>query len=530
MKLPVRVLLIILILFLIFPSGCLPQPLPTAVPSQTPVSTATQKPAPTPTVRDSSQTVLAACPVSQQSLAMRPSQIPDWDHLGLFSCYHLSLELGDGNSPFLGSETLTFANLTGSTLADIVFRTYPNATNIYGGKLTVTSTHVNGTLTQMQNFLPDSTALRVLLNPPLPPSQSIQIQMEFALGVPINFGGAQTYGIFNQSAAGPVITLANWFPILAVWSGGQWQASPVLLEGDAVTSESALFDVTITTPLSWNVAATGKQVQVAVLDGKNRLEYVSGPVRDFMISASPNFNQRQVIVGEITITQWGLPDTSNYWDQALNFASSALDYYNQTFGNYPFNELDIVAVPLQNASGVEYPGLILIHDSEYKGTDRLNFLRVVIAHETAHQWWYSVIGDDVLQDPWQDEALATFSSLIYLQSISSPIYPSLINQYKDQVAIYDRSHPQESITQPLSAFQGRPSAYSLVVYLKGALFFYDLRAQMGDSTFFRALHSYYQTNLYRLVPPSRLVSAFSISCGCDLSQVEKQYGVSPAIP
>jgi hypothetical protein len=473
----------------------------------------------------SSPAALAACPVSEQQLAMRSGQVPNWASLGIFACYQLSLTIDDPAAPFHGTENLTFANPTGVALNDIVLRTFPNSSSIYGGQMTVQSVTISGQPAKFELQLADNSALHITLDRPLQPDAAIQAQLVFTLSPPLDFASKNAYGIFNRSSDGNELTLADWYPILATWKDGSWQDTPVLLEGDAVTSDTALFQVTVTTPPNWKVAATGKQIQTSLQDGKNQVRFVSGPVRDFTVVTGPNLESHQAALNDILITQWGEPSTSAEWDQALAFAQASLDYYDRTFGPYPFNELDLVAVPMQDASGDEFPGLVLILDSEYKDATQKDFLQVVIAHEIAHQWWYSMVGNDVSIDPWQDEALATYSSLLYLQSISSPIYPSILSQYKKQVSSYDLDHPNQSITQPVSAFQGRGADYSMVVYKKGALFFDSLRSQMGDKAFFQGLKAYYSQNQYQLIGPQPLLAAFSSSCQCDLSQVEQQYGI-----
>lgn len=49
------------------------------------------------------------------------------------------------------------------------------------------------------------------------------------------------------------------------------------------------------------------------------------------------------------------------------------------------------------AGGLEYPTLV------YQPAARAN-----AAHETAHQWFYSLVGNDQARDPWLDEGLATW--------------------------------------------------------------------------------------------------------------------------
>jgi aminopeptidase N len=501
---------------------------PGSTPSPSSKSAPTSNILPLSTSLPTSPDVLDACPVEEQSQAMRESQIPNWQHIGIFACYQLSLDLSVSSKIYPGVETLVFNNQTGVTLNEIVLRVFPNAKNIYNGKMTIQSVKMDQKDLPFEYFLADQTGLRIHLDSPLKPEDTAQLTLVFSIEIPLDFGSNLSYGIYNESSSGPEFNLANWFPILAVFKDGSWQADPVLMGGDAVTSQTALFKVTITAPESWQIASTGTQIQQIDEQGLSKHIYVSGPVRDFMIAASPAFEMRQTLVDDISIVQWGPADTQVSWDAALEDARTALSYYEKTFGSYPFNELDVVAVKLQNASGVEYPGLVLIYDSGYLNTQEQEYLKIVIAHEIAHQWWYSLVGNDVLRNPWQDEALATFSSWMFLE-ISSPGI-DYIGHYQTQVNNYDHQNPGQSIEQPLEAFQGRDSQYGLVVYIKGALFFNAVRAQMGDAAFSQALAAYYQKYKYKLVYPADLLILFTQTCGCDLTAVEKEYGVQPVNP
>ncbi len=66
---------------------------------------------------------------------------------------------------------------------------------------------------------------------------------------------------------------------------------------------------------------------------------------------------------------------------------------------------------------MEYDGLYYLGESyyrQYKG-EPLSYLVAIAAHETAHQWFYGVVGNDPAIEPWLDEALATYSELLYYQ-------------------------------------------------------------------------------------------------------------------
>src|SRR4029079_684782 len=68
------------------------------------------------------------------------------------------------------------------------------------------------------------------------------------------------------------------------------------------------------------------------------------------------------------------------------------------FGPYPFPSLPVARLPAEGG-GIEYPSSILMLDGS----------RLVAVHETAHQWFYAMVGDSQALHPWLDEAFATYA-------------------------------------------------------------------------------------------------------------------------
>jgi len=101
----------------------------------------------------------------------------------------------------------------------------------------------------------------------------------------------------------------------------------------------------------------------------------------------------------------------------------------------PFNEFDIIQSPVQYALGVEYPGLVLINAAMYSPINQYHDrLETTIAHEVAHQWWYSMVGNDVVAYPWMDEALTSYSSLVYLREVNPPYYDRTMEYYENRMS------------------------------------------------------------------------------------------------
>ncbi len=38
---------------------------------------------------------------------------------------------------------------------------------------------------------------------------------------------------------------------------------------------------------------------------------------------------------------------------------------------------------------------------------------MTVVHEAAHEWFYSLVGNDQVKDPWLDESLAQYATLRY---------------------------------------------------------------------------------------------------------------------
>jgi hypothetical protein len=245
--------------------------------------------------------------------------------------------------------------------------------------------------------------LKVDLPESLPPGESVEIELAFEGEVPLDFGGQAEpagYGIYNLGQ--DVLALSGWYPILAVYDEQGWNLDPVSEIGDSVYSDTALYSVKVCAPDELALAATGSAIDEQSSDGTTCTQLESGPTRDFFLVGSPNFQIDSQQVDGVTINSYSLPGHESAARRALNVAADSVSVYNQKFGPYPFAELDMVDAPMRNALGVEYPGVFLVGDSLYDEPDEPEFA-ITIAHEAAHQWWYSVVGNDVFDSPWMDE-------------------------------------------------------------------------------------------------------------------------------
>lgn len=462
----------------------------------------------------------------EQSAAMLPQAIPDLDALSTATRYTIDLQVDFAAASFEGQAQVDFTNTEDVPLDQLYFRLLPNGQKSYGeGSLKVKSVAVNGQPVQPRLSLSD-TVLELPLPEPLAIGDNLRIDLDFAGKVPVEFGGEDEsggYGIYNYSQG--VLALSGWYPILAVYDQDGWNLDPVSVIGDSVYSDTSFYTVDITADHRLLLAATGEETAQEETGGETRRRYVSGPVRDFFLIMSPDFQVVSQEVDGVEVNSYYLPEHPQGGEAALEVTSQSLQIFNRYFGEYPFAEIDVVEAPMRYALGVEYPGIFLVASDLYADPAQDNFL-VATAHEVAHQWWYSVVGNDVFDEPWLDESMATYSSSLYYQdAISLQAHQGFINYWKNRLSDLRQDSLDDKVTQSLGYFEAldTPRVYGTVVYTKGALFFDALRDEIGDEAFFGALQNYYQKYKYQIAEAEDLLAEFEASAGQELDDLYQEW-------
>lgn len=421
-----------------------------------------------------------------------------------------------------GEAHILYTNNEDVPLEEIYLRLFPN-TPAYGGQMEVSGLTVDGQVPPLRREL-DGSALVIELAQPLVPAQQIELTMAFAVQVPAD--NEAGYGAFNYQEG--ILALPNFSPLVPVYDDEGWNVEVAPDLGDAVFSDVAFYTLSLTVPQQLTVVASGSTVQTRFNDdGTKTLLIVSGPVRDFNLVMSEAYQLERATVGETTVNSYYLTKDEEAGKEALGFARQALETFNRRFGPYPYVELDLVETPT-TAGGIEYPGLIAIGIRHYQAQDQ--FFEFAVAHEVAHQWWYGLVGNDQVDEPWLDEALANYSTLLYYEAAYGQPTASEVKRQALELPYEEvvEKNQDEAANQPVSAYTDEN--YYAVVYAKGALFFDALRQTVGDETFFSILQSYLQENRYSIAYPDDLLRAAETVSGRDLDELYTEWILSPGSP
>lgn len=350
----------------------------------------------------------------------------------------------------------------------------------------------------------DDIILKVSLNEPFKPKQKLTLTFDFEVQIPPSHGrfgyGQNTYNI------------ANWYPILAVYDENGWHKEPYFSVGDPFYSEVGLYEVNIKAPKGYTIAASGSLKQKCEEGGQVIWSFSTGLVRDFAWIASVNFETKEANVGNTKVTSYYIKGKEEYGRSALEYGKKAIACFNEHFGNYPYNNYSIVAADFY-IGGMEYPNLVMIGD-EFYGPG--GFLEYVVVHETAHQWWYGLVGNNQIEEAWLDEALAEYSTLLYYEHYygkraGQSIYEQLIlNSYR----LYEASTTPGPTLRHLSDFTDWTD-YSATVYYKGAIMLKDLEGRLGKYKLLEALKFYFKQNIYKNATGEDFIKALNQVTGGD---------------
>ncbi len=173
--------------------------------------------------------------------------------------------------------------------------------------------------------------------------------------------------------------------------------------------------------------------------------------------------------------------------------AGAVAAYASLVGPYPLTTLRVAETGLQPAfAGMEYPGLVFVSAGVAPRASEAA-LHGIVAHEIAHQWFYGLIGDDELADPWLDEAFAT-----YLAVEASESMPAQLSGTSGNGLAAAGTGPP--VDQSVFDFQDN-GRYGAAVYARGARFLAELRRAMGDAVFVNFLRMLYTTYAGKVETP-----------------------------
>jgi len=360
--------------------------------------------------------------------------------------------------------------------------------------------------------------LHVSLDRPLAPGEAIRLKLDYELILPARIADASLRPmVFGWSER--QINLVDWYPYVPPYQPGQgWLTHPPGFYGEHQAYEASDFTVNLQV-----VHASAELVVAASAPERREGEwrhYELLQARTFALSLSPLYQTVTRQAGGATVTGYFFPAHRVAGEAAVQTAAEALELFGDLFAPYPRETLAVVEADFLD--GMEYDGLFFLSNgfyNLYSGAPG-DYLIALAAHETAHQWWYGLVGNDQALEPWLDEALCTYSEKLYYESR----HPEALSWWWEvRVRYYQpRGFVDDSIYNPHGEAQAY-RAYRDAVYLNGAVFLDRLRQQVGDEAFFAFLKDYAGRFSTRIATGKDFFTVLRTHSMADLSALLKEY-------
>jgi aminopeptidase N len=389
--------------------------------------------------------------------------------LELAATYRANLKLTWASRAVWVDSTATIRNTSGGPIDRIELNTIAaRLGEIRLRPVTVDGAAVSATVSDQTIVVP--------LGGVLPAGGETQVRVRFSARLRTGLAGSDW--LFTR--ANGIVDLYRWLP---------WVSRRIAFarpnHGDPFeTPTSSSVRVKVVTDRRLVLATTGDRLSTSS-DGLTQV-FEAEHVRDFTVTAATDFRTVSRTVGETTVRAWFRPGTDGA--ALLDAAADAFAALERRLG--PFGHDTFKVVQSAGGLGMESPGLIWIP------TGTTSDLRYLAAHETAHQWFYGIVGNDQATEPFADEAAAD----VVARSVVGGYRASRCPAGRLDGTVYDYSE----------------RCYYETIYIQGGNLLDEARRRMGSTAFWAALRGYVSGNRDRIATTATLLRALDDATPIDL--------------
>jgi hypothetical protein len=461
--------------------------------------------------------------------------------------YKIDLKIDFDRLTYTGTERVRWVNRGEKPSSVIYFHLYPNLragdqqppANGVGQdsdepRLDIVEVRTAVDDTLLFSSLDDqTTTLRINLREPVAPDDAAEVVIKFKGSVPEidrDETSLTTHVVKQVSAAlrsdretrrardinfrcRGIMLLGSAYPVLAVHDGDEWRRKLEPSVGDFVFNEAADYEVTVAANSGVEVFTSGTES-----GAKPDQTFTASALRDFAILAGRDLRSEHTEVLGINIRSIFLAEHERIGKRALVVGANAVRVFTSLFGPLPFKTITIAEAPLVAGLGsCEFSGFNIIASAYYVDFDSpavRNLPEIIreqrpsveeslewaVAHLVAHQWWGAAVGNDPAREPLLDEALSSWSSLLYYKNTYGEEKASAVldDQVRGVYRLYRTFGGDDMDANRPSRDYRNTFQYAAIVGAKGALMFVDLQKTLGEDKIFAALRNYYQANLYEI--------------------------------
>ena len=292
-------------------------------------------------------------------------------------------------------------------------------------------------------------------------------------------------------------------------------------------SLKARFDVTLEVPDYMEAISNMPPVSAEYLDGWKRVRFKTTPMMPtyLLFFAAGQFVTFPAEDRRVRIVV--LPGREKYVDFALKHAHKYLKFFEDYLKvPYPLPKLDLIAVPdfafgaMENWGAMLFRENLLLHYPGRTTRDGLKRVGLVIAHETAHQWFGDLVSPAGWRYIWLNESFATLLGYRALEAVHPDWNVPEMFVEGAMAGALDRDALVHTVPIELEEESEKvfSPATAPIIYSKGACFLQMLEDYVGPGALAEAFRRYLERHAYGAASSDDFWRAVREASGRDISR------------
>ena len=203
---------------------------------------------------------------------------------------------------------------------------------------------------------------------------------------------------------------------------------------------------------------------------------------------------------------------------------------------YPYQKLDIIAVPdfasgaMENAGAITFRETLLLLGA-HAPEDQVRAFTNVMAHELAHHWFGDLVTMPWWDDIWLNEAFATWLAARVVADVAPEQHPELSALAGIHGAMSsDALAAARQIRQPVETEDDIRNAFDSITYQKGGAVLRMFERWMGEETFRQGLQAYLRDHRFGNARSEDLMLALAQASGRDVGTPFLSFLAQPGLP
>jgi hypothetical protein len=418
--------------------------------------------------------------------------------------YYLDVALDYTAKTLTVLQTISYTNNTGHPITNLPLVLPPSSTE---GVFSLGALQIDRGFPGTQVNI-DHAQIELHLDPALEPGRHVEINLDYALNLP---QGSGALGYTDRQ-----VLLADWFPIIPPYQeDAGWVIHPPGQVGEHRVYQLSHFHLNLCLEPAQEGLIIAASAPLSNQQG-NCYRYSARDRRNFTLGISPYYQVSSASSALVTVHAYTFPEHTSLGLRAAELAVTAWASFSDLYGDNQRDFLSIVEADIFD--GLETDGLVFLSEWYYQTADPTpqNYFELLVVHETAHQWFYALVHNDQAQEPWLDEALATYSELLFYERH----HPELVGWWWDFRVM---THQPEGAVNATIYEHSQYRPYINAVYLLGAQFMQAWRDELGEAAFFEGMQRHAQSGAGKVRSAEDFKAAFFATPDVDLSHILAEF-------